>query len=186
MKSDIFATELSYIKDEKLREMVREYFDTACPEYFFSVPASSTGKFHPAISQGEGGLVRHTKMAVRIAHDMLELEMWSGLQGLKDEIITAILIHDTCKLGDYTQEKYTRHDHPILASNRWREFCRLYDSNSIITDAIAGMVSSHMGQWNTNTHSDVELPKPKLPSEKFVHLCDWIASRNYMGKLEDM
>ena len=41
------------------------------PNYFFEVPASSTGKYHPEFALGDGGLIRHTKVAVRIAYELL-------------------------------------------------------------------------------------------------------------------
>ena len=38
------------------------------PDYFYEVAASSTGKYHPSYALGDGGLVRHTIAAVRIAN----------------------------------------------------------------------------------------------------------------------
>lgn len=34
-----------------------------------------------------------------------------------------------------------------------------------------------MGQWNVNLYSKTILPKPKTATQKFVHLCDYLASR---------
>ena len=70
MKSDVFKTELNYIKDSEIREKAIKAINLL-PDYFFEVPASSTGKYHPTFSQGEGGLVRHTKAAVNIANELL-------------------------------------------------------------------------------------------------------------------
>lgn len=36
------------------------------------------------------------------------------------------------------------------------------------------------GQWNTARYSKVELPKPKNKYQKFVHLCDYLASRKFL------
>ena len=44
------------------------------PEYIWRVPASSTGKYHPAYSLGEGGLMRHQVAVVRFLNFFLELE----------------------------------------------------------------------------------------------------------------
>ena len=46
MKSDIFNKELGYIKNEKYRENAKIYLNLL-PDYFYEVPASSTGKYHP-------------------------------------------------------------------------------------------------------------------------------------------
>ena len=70
MKADIFKTELGYIKEDDIREKAIKVINML-PDYFFEVPASSTGKYHPSFSQGEGGLVRHTKAAVNIANELL-------------------------------------------------------------------------------------------------------------------
>lgn len=37
----------------------------AVPPYFYTVPASSTGKYHPRYTLGSGGLLRHTKAAIK-------------------------------------------------------------------------------------------------------------------------
>lgn len=63
-KQETFKKELSLIKNENIRNFVKEFLNTV-PDYFFTVAASSTGKYHPNYALGEGGLVRHTKAATR-------------------------------------------------------------------------------------------------------------------------
>ena len=46
------------------------------PEYIWSVPASSTGKYHPQYSLGLGGLMRHQIAVVRFLNFFLELEQY--------------------------------------------------------------------------------------------------------------
>ena len=41
-------------------------------------------------------------------------------------------------------------------------------------------IATHMGQWNTARYSKVELSKPKNKYQKFVHLCDYLASRKFL------
>ena len=43
------------------------------------------------------------------------------------------------------------------------------------------MIESHMGKWNTNKYSKVELPVPTNELQRFVHRCDYLASRNYLN-----
>ena len=46
---------------------------------------------------------------------------------------------------------------------------------------IANCIHSHMGKWNTDYRTKREiLPKPKTVVEKFVHTCDYLASRKYL------
>ena len=49
------------------------------PEYWYHVGASSTGKYHPEYSLGEGGLMRHTVALVRILNYMLEARIFYSL-----------------------------------------------------------------------------------------------------------
>ena len=46
-------------------------------------------------------------------------------------------------------------------------------------DLICQTISSHMGQWNTNNYSDINLPKPSNKYEFFVHMCDYLSSKKY-------
>ncbi|HIS17456.1 MAG TPA: hypothetical protein IAC02_02455 [Candidatus Coprovivens excrementavium] len=38
-----------------------------------------------------------------------------------------------------------------------------------------------MGRFNTSEFSDVILPLPKTPEQKFVHMCDYLASRKVIN-----
>ena len=42
------------------------------------------------------------------------------------------------------------------------------------------MIESHMGPWNTNNYSDYVLEVPKNKYQKFVHMCDYLASRRFL------
>ena len=69
-KQEVFENEIVLIKNEDIRESLRVLIDKI-PDYFFTIPAASTGKYHPSYAQGDGGLVRHTKAAVKIAYELL-------------------------------------------------------------------------------------------------------------------
>ena len=58
-KIEIFKNEINKISDERLRKNLEIIIDNL-PDYFFSIPASSTGKYHPSFTLGESGLVRHS------------------------------------------------------------------------------------------------------------------------------
>ena len=45
---------------------------------------------------------------------------------------------------------------------------------------VARLISSHMGPWNIDKKSYIVLPKPKEEDEKFVLLCDYLASRRFL------
>ena len=61
-------------------------------------------------------------------------------------------------------------------SSKW-EISPVDDEIKFISDVI----SSHMGEWNTNQYSKVILPKPETKYQKFIHLCDYLASRKFLN-----
>lgn len=61
-------------------------------------------------------LVRHTKAAVSIAHELFDLEMFPFTNDEQDLIILSLILHDGLKQGD-GNGKRTVFDHPILAAN---------------------------------------------------------------------
>lgn len=172
-KQEVFNKELSYIFNDDVRESLSFMIDKI-PDYFFTIPAASTGKYHPAYAQGDGGLVRHTKAAIRMAYELFGIYKFEARK--KDLIIMALLLHDSVKKGE-EESKYTLFDHPLVAC----EFIRKYQKNLKISkdevDFVCECISSHMGKFNTSEYSDVILPIPKTPEQKFVHMCDYLASR---------
>jgi hypothetical protein len=180
---EVFSCELSYIKYDNLRnyaiEMLRQL-----PEYFYHVAASSTGKYHPSYCLGEGGLVRHTKAAVRVAKELMRLEMYQSIAQYSDYIIIALLLHDGLKHGlvneDGTYSQYSKWEHPVIVAN----FILQIGTNLLSKDElqfISNLTLTHMGQWTFNEHTgQVPMPKPWTQEQCFVHLCDYLASRKCM------
>ena len=179
-KKEVFKTEINYLKNITYRKNVQTLIELV-PDYFFIIPAASTGKYHPQFAQGEAGLVRHTKVALKIAKDILSLEYMNNIftNDEKDLLLIAIMFHDTHKLG-VPKEKYTRFDHPLLAAS----FIKDNQDKTTFTDKeiniITKTISSHMGQWNTNSYSNITLPKPNDKYEFFVHMCDFLSSKKYL------
>lgn len=180
-KKEVFSKELEYIKNSNFKKNAENLLELV-PNYFFEVPAASTGKYHPEYAQGLGGLVRHTKVALAIGNDLLSLECTDKdfTSDEKDLMLIAILFHDTQKLGD-PQEKYTRFDHPILAAQFIKDNQRKTSFKDSEIEIITKSISSHMGQWNTNQYSDIVLPKPSSKYECFVHKCDFLSSKKYLN-----
>lgn len=178
-----FEKELNLIKNEKIREQCRKILE-AVNEKFFVAAASSTGKYHPNYALGEGGLYRHTQAAVGIANSLLQLEQYNFDDNMKDYIICALILHDTCKSGINWDSKYTRHGHPIDASALIKNVVMAGDGESDegteFANNVCPLVESHMGQWNRCKWDGMILPKPETDAEKFVHLCDYLASRKFL------
>ncbi len=182
-KLESFAEELLLIHDPDVKEFT-EYCIGILPAYFFTVAASSSGKYHPDYALGDGGLLRHTKAAVRIAFALLNTETFGGryTTGQKSAMISALILHDGAKHG-IPKQKHTIKNHPAAICRHLEG--KIEDARSVTglepltlvkREAIYGLIRSHMGQWNTSD-ADVPLPKPTTPAQKFVHLCDYLASR---------
>lgn len=179
-KKNIFKVELGYIKNSHFKDNA-EILLEILPDYFFTIPASSTGKYHPSFSLGEGGLVRHTKVAMKIANELLQNNSigYVFTDDEKDMILISILLHDGVKEG-LPQGKYTIFDHPIVVSNLIKDNKDKTTLTDEELDLITDMIESHMGEWNTNPYSSVVLPKPKNKYQKFVHMCDFLSSRKFL------
>ena len=171
----LFEDELNLIQNENIRAFTE---DMLCkiPSYFYIVPAAAKRTHHPETSHGEGGLVKHTISAVNIAYDLVNRNnTFASCKQYSDHIVSALILHDGCKSGKHTQGKYAV-DHPLLICELIRE--SYSDKNA---ELICSLISSHMGQWNTNFGSKIEvLPKPQNALQSVVHLADYLASRRYL------
>lgn len=180
-KVDVFKKELSYIKNEKYVECAKNMIELL-PDYFFQVPASSTGKYHPEFAQGDGGLVRHTKVAVRMAYELSSNNSigHSFKNDEKDLMMIALIMHDGAKSG-IPKGKYTCVDHPLIISNLIRENKSKIGLSDDEIDFVCSVIESHMGEWNTDFNGNEVLPLPKNKYQRFVHMCDFLASKKFIN-----
>lgn len=176
-KVKIFQSEIGYIKDDNVKKSL-EVMINKLPDYFFEVAASSTGKYHPEYALGNGGLLRHTKAATRIAYELLQDpaigDKYTSKE--KDLMFMGVILHDGLKHGD-PMEKYVKFEHPLLMANYIeKNKSELFLSDDEI-DLVKSVISSHMGPWTTDYNGNEVLPKPKSKYQNFVHMCDYLASR---------
>ena len=178
-KIEIFRLELDYIQNSDIKNFTEQMVGRL-PDYFFEVAASSTGKYHPKYALGSGGLVRHTQAAVRIAIELFRCEAITEKfsEDTKDVIISALILHDGCKHGIVKQD-YSVAEHPLEVAT----FCeqqkdiKAFLSDSLFENIVDG-VKTHMGNWVFDWKSKREvLEKPKTGTQKFIHMCDYLASR---------
>lgn len=169
---EILREELNLIEDLEMRQFVEDMLDKA-PQAYFIREASSTNKYHPPSSRGMQGLMRHVKRCVYIAEQLLRNDIYRSLRDKHDEIISALILHDAKKYGD-NNSRWSQKEHAELAAY-W-----IADStNNERFKVIAQLVLTHMGQWGKAA--------PLTPLEKFVHLCDYIASLKELEReVEDM
>ncbi len=178
------SAELNLIQNPNLREFTEQCCDQA-PEYFWVCPASLSGKYHPQVSLGPRGLLRHTKLAV-----------WWGVEfckafaltpELQDYVVAALILHDMYKNG--SQEQYTTR---ITPSNTtaihgiWmaERLVMWGQGSSFDLDLLVTAVRGHMGVWTEEGHA--AKPNNLTGTQRLVawivHLADYAASR----KVEDI
>lgn len=177
----MFEEVLDTFENQDIKKFAEELI-TTIPDYFWKVPASSTGHHHPKYALGRGGLYRHTLAVCRILNHCLSLEQYKKKYGRRerDLLRIAAMMHDSRKSGnqeDYEQNKHTKFNHPLLAAEvvlgyKGKRFVEDYE-----IDFIVNAISCHMGQWNRSDYYDGELPKPVFEYEQLLHLVDYLASR---------
>ena len=176
-KEEMFLDEIDYIKDETLGDALLNIIEKL-PDYWFKVPASSTGKYHPEYALGDGGLLRHSKAAMRIGYDLLSDpcigDKYTDRE--KDLMLIALLVHDGLKLGN-PEEKYTRFDHPILMANFIKDNYEELELKKEDAEFIGEVIKTHMGPWTTDYNGNEVLEPPTTKYQNFVHMCDYLASR---------
>lgn len=182
-KLKAFEPELAHVSENFLP--ITGWLIAQLPDYFFHVAASSTGKYHPSYTSGDGGLLRHTKAAVRIAIELMRTEMYSWLVPMKDVVITALILHDGWKHGPQTEDgsyrEFTDQSHARICAEWVHSMEKQIPSLTNEFRQIADLILTHMGQWNVNTHTgEIFAPKPQTQEQCFVHLCDYLASRKML------
>ena len=177
---ELFKEELKQIKDESLKESLIKIINKL-PDYWFTVPASSTGKYHPEYALGEGGLLRHSKVAMRIGYELLQDECIGGkyTNHEKDLMLMSLLVHDGLKLG-LPKEKYTRFDHPILMGNFIMDNQEEFNLSEEDANFMNDVIKTHMGPWTTDYQGNEVLERPKTKYQNFIHMCDNLASKKFL------
>lgn len=167
LSKDDFLNELQDFVSKERLDMCERLFGII-PNYFWLVPASSTGKYHPSFSCRTGGLTNHTLAAMKIFKRLAK-----HFEVFNEDIeigLIALTFHDTFKLGP-KKERYTVHKHPLYAAV---PFITLGENK------IAECIKSHMGRFNKNNYSNIILPLPEDDLQMLVHIADYLSSRKEM------
>lgn len=188
---DFFRSDVATIENNVMK-VFADWCLSVLPDYFFTVAASSTGKYHPQYALGTGGLARHTKAAMMICNELFACETIQSFNSTeRDCIRVALLIHDGVKHG-LNGSPYVTSTHPLEVvshiEEQYRALHKELAPEEVVTvmeselwQHIANNIKSHMGQWNTDFKTKKEiLPKPQTEMQKFTHLCDYLASRKML------
>lgn len=179
MKKDVFKVELDRFKNQNIRSSAETILEMI-PDYFYEVPASSTGKNHPAFSLGEGGLVRHVKVAMRVLEEMFRDEAFGTYDDYKKDLIRmALILHDGFKSG-LTNTGHTCLEHPVIMSDFILNNIDQLSISEEDAQFVADLILTHMGPWNKDSNGNVIMPVPQTREELLVHLCDYMSSRRFI------
>ena len=160
----------------------KNYFLDMCehiPDYIFTMPSSTSGKYHNKKQCEPFGQLYHIFMFQSIIENRLRLkrnkEMYSTPQE-RDAMRCVPMFHDAVKCG-WNGSQYTVADHPMLAAKWVLDTSVEHDIDPIWKQIIADMCEAHSGEWNKDRSGNVIMPEPRNHREFFIHECDILSSR---------
>lgn len=156
--------ELAGIEDPSIRLFTTKALELV-PDYFWHVPASASGRFHPLDTLGEGGLVLHTKRVVYLSCQIANVFKIESVN--LDVLRSAAILHDSFKNG-VKDEDHTEEDHPLIVRHQLKDLA----TETPYFDEILAAIECHQGLWGPQP-----LRMPKKPLDWALHLADFIASR---------
>lgn len=178
-KKAVFKELLDKFETEEVRLYCEDMIENI-PDYIFTMPSSTSGKFHNATQCLPHGQVYHIIMFGAIMNYRLALkcnkEKFNN-EVHRDAMRCVPIFHDAVKCG-WNGSSFTVHDHPMLAGQWVRETKVEHDIDNEVKEMIARMCERHSGEWTSSKRSKVVLPEPETEMEILVHECDILSSRS--------
>lgn len=165
------------IKTQKIKDFTIKVIES-CLDIHALKPASSSGKYHPVIDLGEGGLVRHSIMTATLADIMCRAfnDESTKMQLERDIIYSAALIHDMHKYKEGIE--HTLRDHAVRMANDIR---KMNTDNDPDIAKIADDVETHMSRFGGDA------ARPKTIGQYIVSFADLVsASKELPMIMEDL
>ena len=149
------------------------------PDYVFTMPSSTSGKFHNKTQCQTYGQIYHVYMFDSILNHRLRLKMNKELYSTpeeRDAMRCVPVFHDAVKCG-WNGSQYTVQDHPLLAAHWVMETRVEHKIPNEYRKMIAEMCEAHSGEWNKSRSGQAIMSEPRNAREFFIHECDILASR---------
>ena len=187
-KSDVFDKFLNSFETDELREYCRDMIEKS-PNYIWSIPSSTSYKYHNKTQCQPGGQLYHILMACEIMNYILGLkyikEKWDKPKQ-RDCFRTGICLHDMLKCGLNEHEPlFTQHEHPVWCSD-WIEKTEVeHDIDNKLKKYIGRLVASHSGEWVSSNRTSIILPEVENDEQFLIHLCDYLGSRSNIDMIYD-
>ena len=176
MSKEALRVELDWIKNETIKKFTEFCLDNA-PPYFWEVPSSSGGRWHPDWANGHGGLVRHSKATAYVTKELARAYELTEIE--TDAAISAACLHDLTK---YTLAggKHTSKTHDAEAAKYVYLLAKKFSEVQVpMLMEICGGIAWHFGVFSVRPEG---IPIKKFPEEysrieQLVHIADMVASR---------
>lgn len=163
--------EIDTIFNETIRRETIKAFLRACPDYFWEIPSSGTGKYHPEDERGRHGNWIHSKRVyvTYLVHSRSYLEQGLITEFEREAGKSAALLHDMLKFGWLSEkEEHAVSNHDIIGSDVAREMVALPRETW-------GAIHAHNGAWGDGKN-------PQTEWEQLFHISDYTASKKVLGK----
>ena len=177
-KQAVFAPLLRNFETDEIRDYCNDMI-AEIPDYIFTMPSSTSGKYHNQTQCQTYGQIYHVYMFASIMEHLLRLEHKQEVvnsPAVRDALRCVPIFHDAIKCG-WNGSTYTVQDHPVLARDWVLNTKVEHNIADKAKEYIAGCCEAHSGQWNTDRSGKEIMKKPTTAAEKFVHECDILASR---------
>lgn len=177
-KIKIFEGLLNKFETDEIRDYCADMIKEI-PDYIFTIPSSTSFKYHNKTQCQPHGQIFHILMFAEIMNYVLGLEYVKEKtnERQRDCLRCTPIFHDAIKCG-LNGSQYTVHEHPMLAGEWVRNTSVEHDVDANTKAYIARLCESHSGEWTSTKRSKTVLPKPENDEQFFVHMCDYLASRS--------
>jgi len=179
MYSQELDLELQLIQDTEILDFTKMILVNIVHPLFYRKPASSTGKYHPESSLGDGGLLRHTKMVVAVANIICNSNMFMDTRISWPVIFSACILHDAWKYDQDGQYHSTKL-HATKAVDSINAFVEHENVFVVKPDWYFDILNCIF------THNGFHVSSESMPIERMninqriVHIADMISSRRYI------
>lgn len=178
-KIKVFESLLNNFETEEIRNYCSDMI-YEIPDYIFTIPSSTSYKYHNKTQCQPHGQIFHILMFGEIMNYVLGLDYVKERLSeprKRDCLRCTPIFHDAIKCG-LNGSQYTVHEHPMLAGEWIRNTKVKNDIDDETKNYIARLCESHSGQWTKTNRSSIVLPKPETDEQFLVHLCDYLSSRS--------
>ncbi len=170
----LFADIVKNINSQDIRNFVNACLKDV-PDEFETIPASTSGKYHPVEATAEGGLLWHVRRACWFGYKLITACKWEKDDIRGDIVLAALILHDISKKKDYA--KYWDYvNHPQTAAGFVARHKNLVPDK--VFKLIQGCILHHMGPFGGKFF--------KKPMDKYNILEMIVYMADYMSASKDL